>query len=150
VESLVDHHHPPTGASYNMINFSRTAPPVTVTAHLKFRCQHYPPDGHGPCGELIDGDISDALEHFARVHVHPGSATGKWICQWQGQCGIPMLKGNFKRHVTSHLLRWECMNCTHTFSRDDYANKHARSCGSMERKVVMVPIVHLDSDSESE
>ena len=63
-----------------------------------------------------------------------------------------MLKGNFKRHVMSHLLQWRCLNCAHTYSRDDTANKHAtgKSCGSMECNIVVEPIVHLDSDSESE
>ena len=125
------------------------APPAPVTAHLKFLCQHYPQDGHGPCGELIDGGIDDAYEHFARVHVHPGSAPEKWTCRWQGHCGNPRLKVNFKRHVKSHLLRWGCLNCARTYSRDDTANKHARNCGGMEY-IVVVPIVHLDSDSESE
>jgi len=109
-----------------------------------FRCQHH---ARGePCGLLIEGDIQDALEHFARVHVHrPGPMVTKsssppefWTCRWGGKCNVCMLKENFRRHVTAHFVRWQCLNCTRTYSRDDSARKHARDCGG-DGSIITVP-----------
>ncbi|KAG1756243.1 uncharacterized protein EDB91DRAFT_1091416 [Suillus paluster] len=97
------------------------------------RCQHHV-QGE-PCGALINGEISNILEHFSRVHVHPrvvaksGYPSEPWTCCWDGTCDGRIHKGNFRRHVVGHFFRWKCSTCSMTYSRDDTARKHMKGCG---------------------
>ncbi|KAG2074960.1 hypothetical protein BDR04DRAFT_1092650, partial [Suillus decipiens] len=98
-------------------------------------CQHHDAQGQ-PCGVLIEGEIADIMEHFARVHVRPCiSADARsdipskyWDCCWGGKCNSCILKEGFRRHVLGHLARWKCSTCSLTYSRDDSARKHAKHC----------------------
>ncbi|OJA11983.1 hypothetical protein AZE42_04738 [Rhizopogon vesiculosus] len=136
---VVGHHHvPAVGGDMMVINSAAHATPNSDP--LVFRCKHH--TRGQPCGLLIEGDIQDALEHFAHVHVRPmvtrsGSPSEFWTCRWGGKCNIRVRKGNFRRHVVGHFFRWKCLNCLRTYSRDDSARKHANVCG--DGSIIMVP-----------
>jgi hypothetical protein len=110
---------------------------------LVFRCRHYIRAQGRLCGMLVEGDLSDALEHFSRAHVHPAvrarsrPPSKHWTCRWRDNCGSRVLKENFKRHVMAHIARWKCSGCPTTFSRNDTARRHAKSCG--DGRILMVP-----------
>jgi len=136
--------HTPNGGPLVLATGSDAMVDITPPAHtpnggpLVFKCKHH--TGDRPCGMLVDGDILHALEHFSRVHVQPMFMTSEshWICRWGGKCDSPLLKGNWRRHVMTHLVRWMCSNCLQTYARDDYARKHAKDCGS-NGHIFMVP-----------
>ena len=137
---LVGHYHPPT-PSFGVMSFDQTVLPLLHAVRLRFICQHHPLEGHGPCGQLIDGDALDALDHFASAHVHSMGESSrsdpeKWICHWRGRCGIGMRRENFRRHIVKHLFRWKCSNCLSSYSRDDTAKKHAKGCGDGQMHMV--------------
>ncbi|OJA15323.1 hypothetical protein AZE42_10863 [Rhizopogon vesiculosus] len=120
-------------------NTRDTNPPVHATLYggpLIFKCQYYVQGG--PCGLLIEGDevLEDALEHVTNVHTTSGSLPEVWTCLWGGNCNSRM-KGNARRHVGAHIVRWQCANCLLTYSRDDSAKKHAKDCG--DGYIFMVP-----------
>ncbi|OAX31492.1 hypothetical protein K503DRAFT_860726 [Rhizopogon vinicolor AM-OR11-026] len=134
--SAVGHHHVPAVGGDMMI--SSAAHSTQNGNPLAFRCRHH--TRGQPCGLLIEGDIQDALEHFAHVHVRPmvaRSGSNFWTCRWGGKCNTRVCKGNFRRHVAGHLFRWKCLKCLRTYSRDDSARKHANDCG--DGSIIMVP-----------
>ncbi|KAG2066098.1 hypothetical protein BDR04DRAFT_1160644 [Suillus decipiens] len=125
VSSAGDSHHPAIVGGDVMDNGQAPTPIPSCS----LRCQHHNAQGQ-PCGMLIEGEIADILEHFARMHVCPRISPKYWTCRWGGQCGKYTLKEGFKRHILGHLARWECSACSSTFSRGDTARKHARHCGN--------------------
>ncbi|OAX31294.1 hypothetical protein K503DRAFT_814047 [Rhizopogon vinicolor AM-OR11-026] len=132
---IVDHHLSAVGSST-----TETNPPVHATPNggpLIFRCQYYVQGG--PCGLLIEGDevLEDALEHVTSVHTNFGSLPEVWTCLWGGNCNSHIRKGNARRHVGTHVVRWQCANCPSSYSRYDSAKKHAKDCG--DGHVFMVP-----------
>ncbi|OJA20640.1 hypothetical protein AZE42_10682 [Rhizopogon vesiculosus] len=133
--SPVDHYHLSAVGS----NTTETNPLVHTTLNggpFIFKCQYYVQGG--PCGLLIGGDgvLGDALEHVTSVHTTSGSPPEVWTCLWGGNCNSRM-KGNSRRHVVSHVVRWQCANCPSSYSRDDPAKKHAKDCG--DGHIFMVP-----------
>ncbi|KAG2074952.1 hypothetical protein BDR04DRAFT_1092622 [Suillus decipiens] len=137
--SANDPHHPAIVSGDVM-----DSEPVPPMPSCSLRCQHHDIQDQ-PCGVLIEGEIADILEHFARVHVRPCiSADARsdipskyWDCRWGGKCDSFILKEGFRRHVLGHLARWKCSTCSSTYSRDDTARKHAKHC--KDSRIFMQP-----------
>ncbi|OAX31451.1 hypothetical protein K503DRAFT_83624 [Rhizopogon vinicolor AM-OR11-026] len=134
--SVVDHYHLSAVGS----NTTDTDPPVHATLNggpLMFKCQYYVQGG--PCGLSIEGDeiLEDVLEHVTSVHTNSNSLPEVWTCLWGGNCNSCIRKGNARRHIGTHVVRWQCANCPSSYSRDDSAKKHAKDCG--DGHIFMVP-----------
>ncbi|KAI6041597.1 hypothetical protein EDC04DRAFT_1221477 [Pisolithus marmoratus] len=80
------------------------------------------------CQEWISDDRELMVDHLADIHriYLRGDPDSSIECRWKG-CTSAMKKGNFLRHVLTHLeVRWECSVCKKSRTRSDSVVAHIK------------------------